>query len=107
MMHSNPIIVGVMQVCWSMCREVESIIGSMWKDMTNEDKQLWKQKATEQNNRVCFLLWHIRCCCGTVLHTTVSASTLVGVQDPAPTPCPVSASVAHAMGVSRIDFVLL
>ncbi|DBA99069.1 TPA: hypothetical protein ACH3X1_014205 [Trebouxia sp. C0004] len=33
-------------------REVESIIGSMWKDMTSEDKQLWKQKATEQNNRL-------------------------------------------------------
>lgn len=32
-------------------REVESIIGSMWKDMSHDDKQLWKQKATEQNNR--------------------------------------------------------
>lgn len=36
----------------SVLREVESIIGSMWKEMTNDDKQLWKQKATEQNNRV-------------------------------------------------------
>ena len=33
-------------------REVESIIGSLWKEMSVEDKQLWKQKATEQNARV-------------------------------------------------------
>lgn len=33
-------------------REVESIIGSLWKEMSVEDKQLWKQKASEQNARV-------------------------------------------------------
>ncbi|KAL3132433.1 hypothetical protein ABBQ32_008991 [Trebouxia sp. C0010 RCD-2024] len=33
-------------------REVESIIGSMWKEMSGEEKQLWKQKATEQNARL-------------------------------------------------------
>ena len=33
-------------------REVESIIGSMWKEMSGEEKQLWKHKATEQNARV-------------------------------------------------------
>ena len=34
-------------------REVESIIGSLWKEMSVEDKQVWKQKASEQNARVC------------------------------------------------------
>lgn len=33
-------------------REVESIIGSLWKEMSVEDKQAWKQKASEQNARV-------------------------------------------------------
>ena len=39
-------------VSLSTHREVESIIGSLWKTMSVEDKQLWKQKASEQNARV-------------------------------------------------------
>ena len=41
-----------LQMFLSMHREVESIIGSLWKEMSVEDKQLWKQKASEQNARV-------------------------------------------------------
>lgn len=42
-------------------REVESIIGSLWKEMSVDDKQAWKQKASEQNarvrdNKLCFML---------------------------------------------------